>query len=235
MANEFPPIWFDTFLSAGTAPGVDRELAFIQRHLPVAEFPRLLDIPCGIGRHAGPLAALGYDVVGGDRSAAALALARQQYPEVEFREMDLFDLGAVGRIFDAVLCLWQSFGYGRPEENQRVLADMSSLVRPGGRVLLDVYNADAAARLPAAATEERGGRVVRTRRSWKDRRLCVELEYSDSDEIDRHEWEVYTPSELRRMGAEIGLSAIVRCAWFDAEIPPSVDHLRMQLLFERSE
>lgn len=233
MANKFPRIWFDTFLSPGTAAGVDRELAFIQRYLPLAEYSRLLDIPCGIGRHAGPLAKLGYDVVGGDRSETALAMAKRQYPEVEFRQIDLFELSAVSRTFDAVLCLWQSFGYGSPDENQRVLAEMRGLVRPGGRILLDIYNADAAARLQSAATEERGGRVIRTRRSWNGRRLCVELEYSDSDEIDRHEWEVYTPSEIECIGAEIGLSAVVRCAWFDAEIPPSVDHLRMQLLFER--
>jgi 2-polyprenyl-3-methyl-5-hydroxy-6-metoxy-1,4-benzoquinol methylase len=66
MANEFPPIWFDAFLSPGASASVNCELVFIQRHLPVTDYPRLLDIPCAIGRHAGPLAALGYDVVGGD-------------------------------------------------------------------------------------------------------------------------------------------------------------------------
>ena len=235
VTNEFPPIWFDTFLSPRTAAAVDRELAFIQRHLPVAEYPRLLDLPCGIGRHAGPLAKLGYDVVGGDRSETALATARDQYPEVDFRSMDLCELSAVDSTFDAVLCLWQSFGYGTPQDNRRVLRDMRHMIPPGGRILLDIYNADAARRLPLAASEDRGGRIVHTRRSWHGQRLRVDLEYSDSDQFDRHEWQLYTPAEMRELAAEVGLSVIVCCARFDADTPASIEHLRMQLLFEPSE
>jgi hypothetical protein len=54
--NEFPEIWFEIFLSPENAAPVHRELAFIERHFPLARFPRLIDVPCGIGRHAGPLA-----------------------------------------------------------------------------------------------------------------------------------------------------------------------------------
>lgn len=234
MANEFPPIWFDTFLSPATAAPVDRELDFIRRHLPLAEYPRLLDVPCGIGRHAGPLAKLGYHVVGADRSATALATARRDHPEAEYREADLFALPALDTTFDAVLCLWHSFGYGTPDENRQVLADMRRIVRPGGRILLDLYNADAAMRLPLVASEDRGGRAVTTRRRWIGRRLRVEIEYSGSVGIDTHEWEVYTPSELTHLAREVKLSTVLRCAWFDETIPASADHLRMQLLLERS-
>ena len=234
MANEFPAIWFDTFLSPATAAPVDRELGFIQRHLPLAHYPRLLDVPCGIGRHAGPLAKLGYDVVGADRSESALASARRDYPEAEYRKADLFDLAALNTTFDAVLCLWHSFGYGNSDQNRRVLDDMRRIVRPGGRILLDLYNAEAAAQLPLVATETRGGRTVTTRRSWLGRRLRVELEYSESAGIDTHEWEVYTPSEITHLAREVNLSLVLCCAWFDEMIPPSADHLRMQLLLERS-
>lgn len=144
MANEFPAIWFDTFLSPGNAAPVDRELGFICDHLPVSKYPRLLDVACGIGRHAGPLAALGYAIVGIDRSERALTLARRQYPEVEFRKLDMFELRSLTGTFDGVLSLWQSFGYGDSDQNRRLLLDMRKLLRPGGRILLDIYNADAA-------------------------------------------------------------------------------------------
>ena len=234
MANEFPAIWFATYLSPATAAPVDRELDFIQRNLPVSLYPRLLDVPCGIGRHAGPLAKLGYHVVGVDRSERALTTARRDHPEAEYRNADLFELPVLDCTFDAVLCLWHSFGYGSSDQNRQVLGDMRRIVRPGGRVLLDLYNAEAAAQLPLVAREDRGERTVTTRRSWLGRRLRVELEYSDSPEIDAHEWELYTSSEITHLAREVDLSLVLCCAWFDETIPPSPDHLRMQVLFERS-
>jgi SAM-dependent methyltransferase len=234
VANEFPAIWFDTFLSSGTETPVDRELDFIQRHLPLAQYPRLLDVPCGIGRHAGPLARLGYHVLGVDRSESALGTARRDHPEAEYRAADLFELPALNTTFDAVLCLWHSFGYGNSDENRQVLDDMRRIVRPGGRVLLDLYNAEAAAQLPLVARDNRGGRTVTTRRSWIGRRLRVELEYAGSVGIDTYEWEVYTPSEITHLAREVNLSTMLCCASFDETIPASADHLRMQLLLERS-
>jgi SAM-dependent methyltransferase len=232
VANEFPGIWFDTFLNPENAAPVDRELAFIREHFPVSEYPRILDVPCGIGRHAGPLASLGYEVLGIDRSDVALALGKQQYPDVEFRKFDMFELSSLGRTFDGVLCLWQSFGYGNSQQNRRVLADMRQLLRPGGRILLDIYNADAASLMTAVSSEERNGKIVRTRRTWSGQRLNVGIEYSGSDGMDQYEWQVYTSSELKQLASDQGLDMQVCCAWFDAALPPSQDHLRMQLLFE---
>lgn len=231
--NEFPAIWFDTFLSAGNAAPVGRELEFIRLHLPLPDFRRLLDVPCGIGRHSGPLAALGYEMLGIDRSEIALAAARRDHPEVEFRRLDMFALTSVGETFDGILCLWQSFGYGDSDQNRALLGDMRGMLRPGGRIVLDVYNADAIRKLPERAVEKRAGRTVRTRRSWRGRRLRVELEYSDRDEIDVHEWETYDPAALERMALDAGLDVVVRCAWFDPAVPPSEDHVRMQFLLER--
>lgn len=233
LANEFPQIWFDSFLNPDNAAPVDRELAFIQRHLPMSVFPRLLDVPCGIGRHAGPLAALGYHVVGIDRSESALAMARERYPDVEFLEMDMFEIARIGRTFDGLLCLWQSFGYGTSSENRQLLEDMGNVIRPGGRILMDIYNRDAAVDLPASATEQRGGRAIQTRRTWQERRLRVELEYSDAEVLDTHAWEIFSPSEIRQTAAEANLHVLLCCAWFDSSVRPSKEHLRMQLLLER--
>jgi len=235
VANKFPPIWFETFLSPEVAAPVERELEFIQSYLPVATFPRVLDIPCGIGRHSGPLSSLGYDVLGIDRSATALAVAKGSYPGVEFQQGDMFALGSGLRTVDGVLCLWQSFGYGDSDENQALLQDMCGWLRPGGRLLMDIYNADCAETLPRDATDERGGRTVSTKRSFSDGRLRVELQYSDSGETDVHDWEIYRPDEFQELAETVGLEALLRCAWFDPAIPPSAEHLRMQFLLERAE
>lgn len=233
VANEFSEVWFETFLSPENAAPVHRELEFIERHFPLAEFTRLIDVPCGIGRHAGPLAELGYHVVGIDRSEWAIDLARARYPAVDFRTLDMFDLAATEETFDGLLCLWHSFGYGSSEENVGLLADMRALLRPGGRLLMDIYNAEAAAQLPDRERGERAGRSVQTTRTWIGSRLRVELEYSDAALKDVHEWELYSPDEFERMAGTVGLHVVTRCAWFDPSIPPTADHLRMQFLLER--
>ena len=233
MANEFPPVWFETFLAPGAAAPVHRELAFIREHLPAATFPNLLDIPCGIGRHAGPLSALGYTVVGVDRSPSAIAVARERYPNVEFLREDMFNLDSVAWQMDGVLCLWQSFGYGDSGQNRGLLSAMRSWLRPGGRLLIDLYNADAARALPSQSNDDRGGRTVTTTRSFSSRRMRVELRYSDADVVDVHDWEIYRPDEFQALAGVVDLEVLVRCAWFDPEIPPSAEHLRMQFLLER--
>lgn len=232
-ANEFPDVWFETFLSPENAAPVHRELKFIQLHFPLPEFTRLLDVPCGIGRHAGPLTHIGYHVVGIDRSERALEVGRAQYPGVDFRVLDMFDLATLEETFDGLLCLWHSFGYGTSEQNAGLLADMRGVLRPGGRLLMDIYNADAAAMLPDQEQGERAGRTVRTRRSWSGSRLRVELQYSNTELRDVHEWELYGPDEFEEMAGTAGLHVVTRCAWFDPSVPPSADHLRMQFVLER--
>ena len=234
MTNRFSSTWFETFLSPGTAAPVDRELEFIRTYLPLEDFPRLLDIPCGIGRHANPLARIGYNVLGIDRSEAALEVARhEETPGATFRKLDMADLASVPETFDGVLCLWSSFGYGTVEENQQLLRDMSDRLREGGRLLLDVYNADALPLLPTAESAIRGGRTVTTRRELVDRRFRVHITYSGSHDDDTSDWLVYTPSQLRDAGLSAGLNPLFACAWFNRDLLPSAEHLRMQMLLEK--
>jgi SAM-dependent methyltransferase len=181
------------------------------------------------------LAALGYDVVGVDRSEAALDVARNLYPNVEFRTLDMLALDALDEAsFDAVLCLWQSFGYGDSDQNRDVLRSMGRAMRPGGRLLMDIYNSDAVRKLPRSGVETRNGTVVKTRRTHVDRRLRVELEYYGSPALDVHDWEIYDPSDFENLAKAVGFEIRKSCAWFDAAIPPSESHLRMQFLLERS-
>lgn len=234
MVNGFSKTWFDTFLAPGTAAPVHRELGFIGEQLPVEAFPRLLDVPCGIGRHAAPLAEMGYRVLGIDRDAAAIDQARRaSSPGASYRVLDLAELDSLpAAAFDGVLCLWQSFGYGDARENREVLCSMARRLRPGGRLLLDVYNADALHALPGQSIEKRGWRTVVTRRTWNGPRFHVEIEYSDTAHVDHHEWLVYAPAELAELGASAGLELVSSCAWFDPEVPPGPEHQRVQYLFE---
>jgi len=122
------------------------EVDFLERALQLSPPAAILDVGCGFGRHAMELAARGYVVTGLDLSAELLAKARQmagergvtvKWVKKDMRQMD-FDAE-----FDAVVCLYTSFGYFETEEeNLEVLRRISKALRRGGRFVLDVENRD---------------------------------------------------------------------------------------------
>src|SRR5260370_11915457 len=57
-----------------------REIDFLLRALRPAPGARILDVPCGYGRHAAALARRGFRVVGVDLSRAMIAEARRPFP-----------------------------------------------------------------------------------------------------------------------------------------------------------
>jgi len=74
----------------------------------------ILDLGCGTGGHALPLAAKGYEVVGLDRSsnmlAAARRKAREQGLKVTFVRADMSSF-SLKRRFDAAICMFGGWGY----------------------------------------------------------------------------------------------------------------------------
>ena len=228
--------WFETFLSAADPPSVARELAFFEKHLPLPRHRRVLDVACGIGRHARALAAAGYHVLGVDISEDVLAVAREVAPAgATFVQGDMSDLDSLPSDFDVCMCLWQSFGSLSDGENRDVLAGMVRRVRPGGRVLLDIYDRDALPSLPTDDVENRRGREVETTRTLAGNRFRVRIRYDGADHVDDFDWQVFTPVEIARLGESVGLRRLFTCAWFDDALTPGPEYLRMQILFERGE
>lgn len=132
---------------------------------PPAAAPRLLDVPCGHGRHAVWLTGLGYRVTGVDLSRTFLhvaqAAARHGFASLALARADMrrFPLG--DRVFDAAICMFTSLGYfDALADNQRVLEEFGRVLRPGGRFVLDLANIDAVRRqIPHAQWEKDGVRV----------------------------------------------------------------------------
>jgi SAM-dependent methyltransferase len=100
---------------------------------------RVLDCPCGQGRHAHLLAEAGLDVVGLDLSSALLARARTRgtSPQLRYTRGDMRRLPArwTGR-FDAVVNLSTSFGFfDDPNDDDRVVAQFARVLKPGGTLV----------------------------------------------------------------------------------------------------
>lgn len=122
-----------------------REVALIRTLLNLRPGDEVLDLACGHGRLAVPMAELGMRVTGLDRSEGFLALARQAAAErgvaVEFVRGDMRRLPWRNR-FDGVYNVFTSFGYFRDEENEQVLEQVARALKPGGRFLLETQHRD---------------------------------------------------------------------------------------------
>jgi SAM-dependent methyltransferase len=122
-----------------------REVAGVLRLLPLRPSARILDIPCGFGRHAIELARTGFRVTGVDLSSKLLEKARRnaatQGINVEFKRGDMRRLRYRNR-FDAVVNLFTSFGYFGEAGGLRVLGLFRRALRPKGWLLLHLVNRD---------------------------------------------------------------------------------------------
>lgn len=220
--------WFTTFLGSIDESIVAREIAFIARQ--IGRTGSVLDLCCGPGRHAAPLAERGYDVVGLDLDEAALRDARRHALTASFIRGDMRRLPLESSSIDAVLCMWQSFGHFDADTNAAALAGMARVLRPGGRLLLDVYHRDFHAARLGERTIERDGARVREQRSMSNGRLRAVLTYEDGSG-DVFDWQLYVPDELAELGARCGLTPVLACTEFNEATPASASHPRMQLVF----
>jgi SAM-dependent methyltransferase len=98
----------------------------------------IADLGCGPGHVAAWLASRGVSAVGVDLSAAMVALAREEYPSVEFREGDLLRLPAADGEFGAVVALY-SIIHLPPGELPLCFAEMHRVLRPGGLAFLSFH------------------------------------------------------------------------------------------------
>ncbi len=90
-----------------------QEVDFLQKELSLQPGARIFDLACGHGRHSLELARRGYQVTGQDLSAVFLEEAERQAVaaglKVSWLCRDMRDIRFQGE-FDAVLCLFSSFG-----------------------------------------------------------------------------------------------------------------------------
>ncbi len=110
---------------------------------------RLLDIGCGTGGHAIPLAARGYHVLGVDRSTAMLRRAKAKAEAWDVTERVTFAHAEGGGVnvdppADAALLLFAVLGYQTaPGAAAGMLRAVRQNVRPGGLLILDVWYEEA--------------------------------------------------------------------------------------------
>lgn len=195
-----------------------RDRAEVRRLIDVLELPvgaRLLDCPCGQGRHAHLLAEAGYDVDGVDYSRALLARARQRGTgrTLRYTRADMRVLPARWtRRFDAVANLFTSFGFfSDPRDDARVIAQFARVLRPGGLLVWHGGSRDgvAARFIGRDWWRARDGTLVAQARSFDPLSgiLSIESEWSGPSGRGRrdHRIRLYTATRLAELCADAGL------------------------------
>ncbi|MBE9508734.1 MAG: class I SAM-dependent methyltransferase [Chloroflexi bacterium] len=169
---------------------------------------QILDLCCGFGRHAIPLAKMGFTVTGLDYSGDVLAQAREDAArfeiDVAFCRGDMRDLPWV-EVFDGCVMLGGSFGVLEEEmENERVFHAISAALRPGGRFFLDAANRDRIVCEYVPQRRQEADGVVRCVESRFDPvagvNYACERWLRDGEWTERtHHRRLYTATELDRM------------------------------------
>lgn len=126
---------FEDMYSAEDTEGFDswheRDLRMLRKRLSLEilngySFDSVLDVGCGKGTFTQMLKRANNIVVGVDSSATAIAKAKASFPDIEFQQLDLNELGSVGRTFDCVVVM-AVFAY--VEDWRGVLAQIARMSR----------------------------------------------------------------------------------------------------------
>ena len=161
-----------------TPERTETEVDLVWRLLELEPGLELLDLACGHGRIANPLAERGVRATGLDATPFFLELARKDAAErgveVEYVDGDMRSLPWTER-FDRILCWFTSFGYFSDDENRQVLREAHRALRPGGLLAIEMNN------------------LLRLIQVYADE---VVTERGEDKMIDRHRFDIQTSRSL---------------------------------------
>jgi cyclopropane fatty-acyl-phospholipid synthase-like methyltransferase len=139
--------WFDTpFYHILYDYRNDDEARFFMRnlveYLKLSKGDKILDLPCGKGRHALFLFEQGFQTTGADLSVNSIQHAKQF--EKEGLSFNIHDMrNPLNGSYDAIFNLFTSFGYFNQETtNIKVLKNFKKALEPGGHIVVDFLNLD---------------------------------------------------------------------------------------------
>jgi SAM-dependent methyltransferase len=225
--------WFEFFHFGIDQARTIRETEVVCTCAPLPEFQKILDVCCGMGRHARALSQRGYVVTGVDRDTGAIGKARRLAGGVSYITADVRDYQPAPEVFDAVILMGQSFGHFDETTNRDVLRRLARAVRKGGRLILDLWNPEFFKAHQGERDLEMSRGVVRESKRVENDRLFVQLGYPDGTQ-EKFEWQLFTAPQMERLAKSVQLVLFRYCGQFDATKPPSPTEPRLQFVLERS-
>ena len=193
----------------------------------------MLDVCCGMGRHARALSKRGYSITGIDRDADAIAKARELAGGPNYVVADIRNYQPAPETFDAVIVMGQSFGHFDPVTNRDILRRLADGVRGRGRVILDLWNPEFFKAHQGKRELKTSRGIVRESKRVDGDRVFVHLDYPDGAH-EQFEWQMFTPAQTEHLANSIGLALLISCTDFETTTLPSPNNPRIQFLLERA-
>ena len=119
-----------------------REISYIKKYLSPKYGDKILDCPCGDGRHSIKLANHGFNVIGVDLNESMLSLSnlwntKSSINNPVFKKMDMRNLAISSESMDFVINMFISFGFFETDdENESVVKEFYKVLKPGGKLLI---------------------------------------------------------------------------------------------------
>lgn len=222
----FGELYMRMFEAILTPERTAQEVAGVMAMLDLNPGSHILDLCCGQGRHAVPLSQAGHRLTGLDRSVYLLEQARSAADtagvQVQLVRGDMRQL-PWREEFDACLSLFSAFGYFEDDaENEQVLLQVASALKPGGVFLLDVANRDYCLLRLWPSTWRRLGEVAILEETEFDpltSRFTTAFTWVDGGKWESltHSVRHYTAPELTGMLQRAGLEPVAHYGDFEGE------------------
>jgi SAM-dependent methyltransferase len=215
--------WYETFFDGIAVdlwnrvmpPAVTNdEVSFLERSLDLAPAARVLDMPCGSGRHSIELATRGYNITGVDLSAYSLDIARAQFPQLDWRLGDMRSPPVDAASYDGAFCLGNSFAGLDHAGSQLFFSSVARALKPGARFVLHAPLV-AESILPTLVRQRwhRAGDIFmlsENRYVAEESRLDIDYTFIHGVTVDTRpaSFYVWTVAELRRLLQAAGLESV---------------------------
>ncbi len=232
FANSYSERWFSFFHAGITESRTVQEVDFVCACAPLPGFRKVLDVCCGMGRHARALCSRGYSVTGVERDTAAIGRARELAGGPNYIQADVRDYLPETSAYDVAIIMSQSFGYFDDATNRDLLRRLGMGVREGGRVILDLWNLEFFVTHQGEREFDLPDGIVRERKWVEAGRLFVHLDYPDGGSDD-FEWQLFTSVQMTSFADSVGLALIAACTYFDVATDPRPENPRVQFVLER--
>jgi ubiquinone/menaquinone biosynthesis C-methylase UbiE len=241
-AGFFGKDYFKEYTSALTPEKTKQQVGAVIKLLKMKRGMKVLDLACGHGRHAIPLAKKGYKMTGLDLNGyflqEAKKAAKKAKQKIQWIKSDMREIPFENE-FDVVVNLFTSFGYLENDaEDQKVLHAVAKALKPKGKFLMNVASREWVTHnfVPRVWEELSDGSIVVTERKLNTVLGRMEDTRTRINKNGKKEsftilCRMYTIPELVRMGKEVDLR--FKGAYGEDGKPHTFDSKRTVVVFQK--
>lgn len=226
MINTVPDNWYESFFTGINCEMWERampeevntaEAGFLNDLLEVQKGSNILDIPCGFGRLAIPLAKRGFSLTCVDISEHFITALDKKVKEenlpIRTIHGNILSMDLNGS-YDGAYCMGNSFGYFDYRGMEIFVKKLSSCLKPRGRFMIHsgMVAESILPKMPGEKSYVLGDLTMQIHNEYnvEESYLVSRLTYQKNNHSEEHSFKhyVYTIGEIRRLLRASGLKII---------------------------